>query len=172
MAASKILNVIVTGAARSGKRAFINAIRNTEASDHRSAFNTQGVFGRVRLADVTLFLTAAPGNRPLAFVHELFAGGTVGAVLLVDSTAPEQFVAARAILNSLEQDEELTIIVAATKQDLPNAWDARDVRIALRVREGIPVVACSAHDRESVKDALITLFVRAERGANAVGAAD
>jgi signal recognition particle receptor subunit beta len=78
----------------------------------------------------------------------------------VDSADPTTFHEARKIINFFQSRFPVPTVVGANKQDLPNAWSPEDVRIALDIdeEEGIPVIPVSAIDKESVKNALLTLF--------------
>jgi signal recognition particle receptor subunit beta len=49
-------------------------------------------------------------------------------------------------------------VVAANKQDHPDAWAAEDLRIALRIEENVKLLPCVAKDRESVKSVLLELL--------------
>jgi hypothetical protein len=49
-------------------------------------------------------------------------------------------------------------VIAANKQDRPNAWSPEELRLALRQPPHIKVVPCVANDRESVKGALLELL--------------
>jgi hypothetical protein len=49
-------------------------------------------------------------------------------------------------------------IVAANKQDMDDAWPPEDLKIVLKVEEGVKVVPCVATDRESVKQVLLELL--------------
>lgn len=158
----QVFNVIVTGASHTGKRTFINTIREREAVDNAAAFNMAGVFGRVRLPEASLFLAAAPGNRPLAFLNDVLNNEVLGAVVLVDSVRAEQFGEARAILNRLDA-QGIPALVALTRQDHADAWSVADIRIALRIRPGTPFGICDPRDREHVKRALSSLLTHATR---------
>jgi signal recognition particle receptor subunit beta len=49
-------------------------------------------------------------------------------------------------------------VVAANKQDLEDAWSIDDLRIALRIEEGIKLLPCVANNKESVKEVLLQLL--------------
>jgi signal recognition particle receptor subunit beta len=49
-------------------------------------------------------------------------------------------------------------VVAANKQDLPDAWSPDDLRIALKIDREIKVLSCVARDKESVKAVLLELL--------------
>ncbi|MDL1901004.1 hypothetical protein FBR02_09575 [Anaerolineae bacterium CFX9] len=156
----KTLNVVVTGTARSGKKTFVDAIRERESFE--GGFNAlRNYFGRVRLTpDLTLFLFPASAKRHLALIGEILDSGFLGVVVLVDSTNPESFKDARAMLDSLRANAPAPYIIAANKQDAPGAWGIEDLRIALRVDEDMLIMPCNSRDRDSVKAVLLALFDR------------
>lgn len=157
MSLPRTINIIVTGTARCGKKTFINSIRETEAYDG-GLVPASSYFGRVRLLpDVTLFLFPAPGSRPLRLISAILDQSFMGAVVLVDSTRPDGFREACDIVDSV-LSENIPIICAATKQDMPDAWSVNDLRIALRFEDHIPLIPCRAHERDSVKTVLEGLF--------------
>jgi hypothetical protein len=49
-------------------------------------------------------------------------------------------------------------VIAANKQDRPNAWSPEELRLALRQPPHIKVLPCTATDRESVKNVLLELL--------------
>jgi signal recognition particle receptor subunit beta len=48
--------------------------------------------------------------------------------------------------------------VAANKQDLNDAWDVEDLRIALKLDSKVKMLPCIANDKESVKKVLLELL--------------
>ena len=57
----------------------------------------------------------------------------LGFIVMVDSTRPETFREARKILETFRAYAPTPYVVAANKQDMPDAWDLEDMRIALRI---------------------------------------
>jgi signal recognition particle receptor subunit beta len=49
-------------------------------------------------------------------------------------------------------------VVAANKQDHPDAWEPEDLRIALRIEQNVKLLPCVAKDKESVKQVLLELL--------------
>jgi signal recognition particle receptor subunit beta len=118
-------------------------------------------FGKIRIDDEhELYLFGTPGQFRFDFMWEILGEGALGIIILVDSTDPTTFHEARKIINFFQSRLLVPMVVGANKQDLPNAWSPEDVRIALDIDEdeGITVIPISAIDKESVKNALLTLF--------------
>jgi signal recognition particle receptor subunit beta len=154
-----VFNVIVTGVPGVGKRAFVNAIRIPERHDSIGNLNTDGLFGRVRIAENMLMLTVSPANRPLQFLETLFSDGLAAVVILVDSTRPETFRETIEII-ARHRTAHLPYIVVAVNGEQPGAWSPADLRIALRLEPGVALVPCETGSRESVKHVLTVLLAR------------
>jgi hypothetical protein len=82
----------------------------------------------------------------------------LGFIVLVDSVRPETFREAKHILEVFRGYASTPYVVAANKQDLPDAWSPDDLRIALRIDREIKVLTCVARDKESVKNVLLELL--------------
>jgi len=169
----KKIKVVIAGPFAAGKTQFINTVseiktvkteRRTQQLNEKSVKDYTTVamdFGKVRIDDEhELYLFGTPGQFRFDFMWEILGEGALGIIILVDSTDPTTFHEARKIINFFQSRFPVPIVVGANKQDLPNAWSPEDVRIALDIdeEEGIPVIPVSAIDKESVKNALLTLF--------------
>ncbi|MCH7663271.1 MAG: hypothetical protein IH859_05300 [Chloroflexi bacterium] len=77
---------------------------------------------------------------------------------MVDSTRPETFREARSILETFRAYAPTPYIVAANKQDLDDAWEVDDMRIALRLDPAIKLLPTVSIDKESVKNTLLELL--------------
>jgi small GTP-binding protein domain len=169
----KKIKIVIAGPFAAGKTQFINTVseiktvkteRRTQQSSEKSVKDYTTVamdFGKVRIDDEhELYLFGTPGQFRFDFMWEILGEGALGIIILVDSTDPTTFHEARKIINFFQSRFPVPIVVGANKQDLPNAWSPEDVRIALDIDEdeGIPVIPVSAIDKESVKNALLTLF--------------
>jgi hypothetical protein len=164
------VKMVVTGPYSSGKTEFITAISEIDpvrtereiSSDAERVKDQTTVamdFGRITVDDeLVLFLFGTPGQRRFDFMWEILAEGMLGFIVMVDSTKPETFGEAKSILETFRAYASTPYVVAANKQDLPEAWDINDLRIALRIEEGVPLLPCVARDKESVKNVLLQLL--------------
>ena len=84
--------------------------------------------------------------------------GMLGFIVMVDSTRPETFREARSILETFRAYAPTPYVVAANKQDMDDAWEVDDMRIALRLDKNIPLLPTVAVNKESVKTVLIDLL--------------
>ena len=85
--------------------------------------------------------------------NELTAGA-LGAIILVDSRRIEDSFPALDFFES----KDLPFVVAVNQFSGHLAHDLRDVRSALDVDSGVPVVATDARDRRMVKETLLVLL--------------
>lgn len=125
--------------------------------------------GELALDDDTfLCLYEAPPTTRFDASWEALEQGLLGAVVMVDSTAPETFAAVPRIVATVEETG-VPCVVAANKQDLPHAVAAPDVTMLLNLEKqgagDVPVVPCVAKQRQSVKTVLLTLLHRLQSDA-------
>jgi len=164
------VKMVITGPFSSGKTEFIRAISEIEVVSTEREITTAAErvkdattvamdFGRITVDDdLVLYLFGTPGQRRFDFMWEILAEGMLGFVVMVDSAKPETFREAKSILETFRAYAPTPYVVAANKQDLPDAWAAEDLRIALRVEENVKLLPCVATDKESVKNVLLELL--------------
>jgi len=166
------VKMVITGPFSAGKTEFIRSISeidvvstergiSEDTAESRVKENTTVAmdFGRITVDDdLVLYLFGTPGQRRFDFMWEILAEGMLGFVVMVDSAKPETFREAKSILETFRAYAPTPYIVAANKQDHPDAWDPEDLRIALRIEEDVKLLPCVATDKESVKAALLELL--------------
>jgi uncharacterized protein len=110
-------------------------------------------FGRISLNKrMVLYLFGAPGQERFWFLWDQLFSGTLGAVVLVDARQLEESWYA---IDRLEH-HGTPFIVARNNFDGPE-HPLRELRDALSLSEGVPLVDCDARQRESSKQVLISL---------------
>lgn len=166
------VKMVVTGPFSAGKTEFIRSISEIDvvSTDETISPGSEeyGVkeqttvamdFGRITVDDdLVLYLFGTPGQRRFDFMWEILAEGMLGFVVMVDSSRPETFREAMTILETFRAYAPTPYVVAANKQDLPDAWSVEDLRVALRLDPEIKMLPCVATDRESVKAVLLELL--------------
>jgi uncharacterized protein len=165
------VKMIITGPFSSGKTEFINSISEIEVVSTERGISSEVErnvkdnttvamdFGRITVDDdLVLYLFGTPGQRRFDFMWEILAEGMLGFVVMVDSTKPETFREAKSILETFRAYAPTPYVVAANKQDLPDAWKTDDLRIALRIEEGVKLLPCVANQKDSVKTVLLELL--------------
>jgi small GTP-binding protein len=165
------VKMVVTGPFNAGKTEFIQSVseidvvsteRKISSASERAVKQTTTVamdFGRITVdEDLVLYLFGTPGQKRFDFMWEILSEGMLGFIVLVDSTRPETFREARTILETFRAYAPTPYVVAANKQDLPDAWDLEDMRHALRLDPKVKLLPCVAKDKESVKKVLLELL--------------
>jgi hypothetical protein len=164
------VKMVVTGPFNAGKTQFIGAISEIEvvSTERRISSTAERIkdattvamdFGRITVdQDLVLYLFGTPGQRRFDFMWEILSEGMLGFVVMIDSARPETFREARRILEVFRGYAPTPYVVAANKQDMPDAWSPSDLRIALRVPGEVKVLPCVATDKESVKNVLLQLL--------------
>jgi len=168
----QFVKMVITGPFSAGKTEFIRSISEIGAvtTDETISRNAPeyGIkpqttvamdFGRITVDDdLVLYLFGTPGQRRFDFMWEILADGMLGFVVVVDSARPETFREAKSILETFRAYAPTPYVVAANKQDNPEAWAPDDLRIALRIYDHIKLLPCVATEKESVKNVLLELL--------------
>src|SRR3989304_1813668 len=164
------VKVVVTGPFSSGKTQFIRSISeidvvaterkiSSEAEKIKDSTTVAMDFGRITVdAELVLYLFGTPGQKRFDFMWEILSEGMLGFVVMVDSTRPETFREAKSILETFRAYAPTPYVVAANKQDLPEAWERDDLRIALRLDPHVKLLSCTATNKEKVKEVLLELL--------------
>ncbi len=164
------VKIVVTGPFNSGKTEFIRSVSEIDvvsterriSAEAEKVKNTTTVamdFGRITVdEDLVLYLFGTPGQKRFDFMWEILSEGMLGFIVMVDSTRPETFREARSILETFRAYAPTPFVVAANKQDCPDAWDLEDMRVALRLDPKIRLLPCVATRKDKVKTTLLELL--------------
>lgn len=117
-------------------------------------------YGRVTLGDDVLHLRGTPGQERFDFMRELLAREVDGFVLLIDSTNQRHAPEALDIMEGLHDLQNRPRVIAANKQDLPNAIHVSVLRDELNLPEATLILPCISTRRSSVRQVLIQLLDR------------
>ena len=164
------VKMVVTGPFNAGKTEFIQTVSeidvvsterkiSSEAEKIKAATTVAMDFGRITVDDeLVLYLFGTPGQKRFDFMWEILSEGMLGFIVMVDSTRPETFREARTILETFRAYAPTPYVVAANKQDMDDAWDVDDMRIALRLDPSIQLLPCVSVKKDSVKEVLLQLL--------------
>jgi small GTP-binding protein len=164
------VKMVITGPFNAGKTEFIQSVSeiNVVSTERKISSDAERVketttvamdFGRITVdQDLVLYLFGTPGQKRFDFMWEILSEGMLGFIVMVDSTRPETFREARGILETFRAYAPTPYVVAANKQDLPDAWELEDIRVALRLGPDIKLLPCVARKKETVKSVLLELL--------------
>jgi uncharacterized protein len=127
---------------------------STEGIEGKTTTTVAMDFGRISLhSDLVLYLFGTPGQQRFWFMWDELAIGALGAVVLADTRRlADSFPA----VDYFER-RDIPFIVALNCFDGAHRYDTDEVRAALDLEPGHPVILCDARSRESAKNVLIAL---------------
>jgi signal recognition particle receptor subunit beta len=112
-------------------------------------------FGRITLRDdLVLYLFGTPGQERFWFMWDELVIGALGAVVLADTRRLADCFPA---IDYFER-RDIPFIVALNCFEGARRYSVDDVRAALDLEPGLPIVMCDARSRDSAKEVLITLI--------------
>jgi len=164
------VKIVVTGPFAAGKTTLIRTISEitvlstergiTDETRSRKAETTVAMdFGRITIdRDLVLYLFGTPGQERFDFMWEILGEGMLGYVLLVDASRPETFPEAATILDAFRRMARVPFVVALNRPDEGDVNAEDDLRARLELAPHVPVVACDATDKDSVKNVLLALL--------------
>ncbi|RLI71778.1 hypothetical protein DRO97_09525 [Archaeoglobales archaeon] len=161
-----IPKILVTGPFNAGKTSFVHAISTKAVSVDRLGTTVALDHGHVDYKGFSIDIFGTPGQERFDPILKLLGGEALGVILVIDSTKPEDFPRAKQMLETTTKFG-LPYVIAANKKDLPNALDVKEIRKKLAPSNGVPIIPCSAINKEGVYDvldALLDLLVGGRNG--------
>lgn len=172
------LKILVAGGFGAGKTTLVGAVSETRPLRTEEILTDQGVgvddvsgveakktttvamdFGRITMRDeFVLYLFGTPGQERFWFMWDELALGAMGAVVLADARRLADCFPA---IDYFER-RGTPFIVAVNCFEGARRYELDEVRLALNLGTGIPVVLCDARRRESGKKILIKLVQHAK----------
>jgi small GTP-binding protein len=167
---AQAVKIVVTGPFSAGKTTLIRTISEitvlstekdiTDDTRSRKAETTVAMdFGRITIDhDLVLYLFGTPGQDRFDFMWEILGEGMLGYVLLIDADRPESLDESVAILAAFRRMAKVPFVVALNRATALEPEAEEQIRRTLELSQAVPIVACEAIDRQSVKDVLLALL--------------
>lgn len=178
------MKIVITGAYAAGKTSFVRAISDEAAFtteyattlDEEQALKGETTvaldFGTIAISDAAvLYLFGTPGQDRFDFMWEVLSEGCLGYVVLVDSRRPAHLAEASRIIQRFGEITDAPFVVAANRQDDPDALPVSYIRRRLPIPADCPVLPCTTTDRDSLKVVLLALLERVSQSVHATSAA-
>jgi len=157
--------VLVTGPFNAGKTEFTRTISDipivtTERriSDHFKTVKDETTvamdYGQCRLDGDLFHLYGTPGQPRFDFMWDILSEEMQAFIVLVDSNDREGLLEAKRLIRLFRRKGRVPYLVAANKQDLDNVLPVETIGKKLGLDEEIPLVACVATDKASVRNVL------------------
>ncbi len=157
-----IPKILVTGPYNAGKSTFVHAVSSKAISVDRLGTTVALDYGHVEYKGFSIDIFGTPGQERFDPILKVLGGEALGVILVVDSTKPETFTRAKELLEKTTKFG-LPYVIAANKQDLPNALSPEEIRKRLNLPKDIPIIPTVANKGigvYEVLDALIDLLTR------------
>jgi signal recognition particle receptor subunit beta len=165
--------ILIAGGFGSGKTTLVGAISEVRPLRTEETLTTASVglddlsgvdgkttttvaldFGRITLGrSVALYLFGLPGQERFSFMWDELSYGALGAVVLADVRRLSDCFPSVNYFEALR----LPFVVAINCFETAPRYETDEVRAALDLDPGVPVVLCDARDVTSVKQVLIKL---------------
>jgi small GTP-binding protein len=167
---AQAVKIVVTGPFAAGKTTLIRTISEitvlstekdiTDETKSRKSETTVAMdFGRITIDhDLVLYLFGTPGQDRFDFMWEILGEGMLGYVVLLDANRPDSLDEAVGILAAFRKMAKVPFVVGLNRAENIDPDLETRVREALSLDSTVPVVACDATDRASVKNVLLALL--------------
>jgi len=167
-----VIKIVIAGGFGVGKTTMVSAVAEVRSLHTEEAVSERGAdpgqtgteakttttvaldFGRLNIADdIIVYLFGTPGQERFWFMWDDLSLGALGAVILADTRRlADCFPAVDYFERRL-----IPFVVGVNCFDGARRYHPEQVRMALALDPGVPVLLCDARDRSSSRDLLVTL---------------
>lgn len=141
--------ILVTGPYQAGKTSLVRALSTTSISAEHLGTTVALDHGYLNYKGYAADIYGTPGQEIFDPLLEYIAENAVAVILVIDSTMPNTFARAKQML-SKTKSYGLPIVVAANKQDLPNALPISKIRTILGLGKDISICPTVAHAKKGI----------------------
>ena len=157
-----IPKILVTGPYNAGKSSFVKAVSKESVSVDRMALEKFPTtiamdIGHIDHNGFIADVFGTPGQERFDLMLDVLAKESVGAFILVDSTAPQTFARAKEMINKTKA-QAIPKVIVANKQDLPDAMEPEKIREAMKLDKSIPIIPTAVKINKGVEESLDTLL--------------
>ncbi|MFW9806925.1 MAG: ATP/GTP-binding protein [Candidatus Thorarchaeota archaeon] len=154
------MKIVVTGPYEAGKSQMIHHITNGACINVERRGTTIAMdHGLANVDGMSVFMFGTPGLLRFRTMRKILSEGADGIIFVVDSVDPESDARAKLFFREIAFFlPGVPCVVAANKQDLPEARPIDQLRKNLRFLAGLPVFPVSAKTGENVDSMLRTLL--------------
>ncbi|MEE8167659.1 MAG: ATPase domain-containing protein [Candidatus Hydrothermarchaeales archaeon] len=151
-----IPKLLVTGPFNAGKSTFIHSLSTRAVSVDRLGTTVALDHGHVDHMGFSVDLFGTPGQERFDPLLKLLGKEAYGVFVVIDSTKPQDFARAKAMLELIKV-HGLPYIIVANKQDLEGALSEKEIREKMQIGEEIKILPVVATEKKGVVEAFETI---------------
>lgn len=152
----KFPKVVVTGGFNSGKTTLIQTVSEIPivTTDEKLTDSQQNIkgettvvmdFGRITVdLDTIVYLFGTPGQKRFDFMWDILSKNMVGFIVMIDSSNLDSIQATEDIMSYFKEMSDVPYILAANKQDDPDAASLSEIGRTLGLAEEEKILPCVA----------------------------
>jgi small GTP-binding protein len=159
-----IPKILVTGPFNAGKSTFVRSLSTRAISVDRLGTTIVLDHGHIDHKGFSADIFGTPGQERFDPIVKMICGEAMGIFLIVDSTAPKEFIRAKQMLE-MTKGHGLPYVIIANKQDIPGAMSVDNFRSQFNIPEEVPIVPAIATEKKGVFEAFELLVEKITGGA-------
>ncbi len=167
----KTIKIVIAGPYGAGKTTFVKTLSEVlpietdvpvtkSAIDNKRSTTVAFDYGRMKVReDLVVHLFGVPGQERFSFMWKIIARGMHGYLFIVDSSSEDRVKEAIGMYSFFRENfPNVPHIIAANKQDVPNAVDLYTIKSILKVPYEIKVMPLIATNKRSALFVLVALL--------------